>query len=398
MTRDLQALALLPNVGGEEGDGWRNHTAEPPVATALSLWASLFGASARIDDRPASPHTRPAFDWLPDEPGAVAWWSDASAAAPLAGHHWHGPPPDVAARVHDKAFALRHGPTPAALRGIACVLEPSELEDTDAAMATIAAALASWPSELRVGFCLKPRFGSSGRGRIVGRGEQPDTPALRGALPRLARRGGAILEPWLERGIDLSVSFHIGDASAGPPLELLGSLVSLCTAAGVPRGHRGEVDQRGRVHCGSPFDDTAREAAGELALAAFDAGYRGPCGVDAFSFRDQDGLEVLRPTVELNARFTMGIVALGCLRRARRQLREALAIEADMRVGVVVAYQAPGREWREFEPDLVLPIAVLPRADPQRGPAILAAHDPTRLDPIVTALTDAAADGGHDSS
>lgn len=396
MTRSAQTLALLPNLGGEEGDGWRSHAAEPAVANARSLWASLFGARAQIDDRPASPYTRPAFEWLPDEPGALAWWGDASAAAALAGHHWHGPRPDVTAQVHDKAFALRHGPTPAALRGLARVLEPGDLEDADAALATIAATLDSWPSELRVRFCLKPRFGSSGRGRILGHGEQPDTPALRGALPRLARRGGAILEPWLERGIDLSVSFHIGNASTGPPLELLGSLTSLCTATGVPRGHRGEVDQRGRVHCGSPFDDALREAASELALAAFEAGYRGPCGIDAFSFRDRDGLEVLRPTVELNARFTMGIVALGCLRRARPRLREALAIEADMRVGVVVAYQAPGREWREFDPDLVLPIEVCPPADPQRGPAILAARDPTQLDPIVAALANSTADGGRD--
>jgi hypothetical protein len=390
------ALTLLPNLGGEEGDDWRRQAAQPAVASAASLWASLFGASAQIDGRPASPHARPAFDWLPDEAGALAWWSDARAAAELAGQRWHGPPPEVVAQVHDKAFALEHGPTPAALRGIARSFDPDELADADAALAAVAATLESWPSELREHFCLKPRFGSSGRGRCVGRGETPDTPALRGALPRLARCGGAILEPWLDRSVDLSVAFHIGDASAGPPLELLGSLSSICTGAGVPRGHRGEVDQRGRVHCGSRFDDALREAGSELALAAFEAGYRGPCGIDAFSYRSRDGQEVLRPAVELNARFTMGIAVLGCLRRARQALRAALAIEADMRVAVVVAYQAPDRDWREFDAEVVLPIEVCPPVDPERGPAILAAHDAERLDPVVAALAETPANGSPD--
>jgi hypothetical protein len=160
----------------------------------------------------------------------------------------------------------------------------------------------------------------------------------------------------------------------------------------VPRGHRGEVDRRGRVHCGSPFDDALREAGSELTAAAAEAGYRGPCGVDGFAFRDAEGHEILRPTVELNARFTLGIVALGCLRRARTWLREALDIEPEQRVGVLVAYEAPGRDWNELDPevseglDALLPIEICPPADPRRGPAILAARDPARLDAIADAL------------
>ncbi len=58
-----------------------------------------------------------------------------------------------------------------------------------------------------------------------------------------------------------------------------------------------------------------------MALAAQRAGYVGPCGVDAFGFRGPDGEEELRPVVELNARFTLGLVTLGHAQRSFAALR-----------------------------------------------------------------------------
>lgn len=389
-------LRLLPNLGGEEGEAWRRLATEPAVVRAAAVWASLFGASARFGDAAASPHPDPAFDWLPED-GAVAWWGDASAAADpaVAGHRWRGPDPEVAARVHDKAFALQHAAAAPGLRGIARVFEPDELADADAALSAIRRALDAWPAALRKHFCLKPRLGSSGRGRAGGRGDALAAPALRGSFARLAQCGGAILEPWLDRTLDLSVSFHVGEATSGPPLALLGSLVSIMSGAGVPLGHRGEIDHRGRVYSGSLHDDDVRQAGSELAAAAFDEGYRGPCGIDAFAWRDADGQEWLRAAVEFNARFTQGIVALGCLRRARNRLRSELGIEPGMRAGVIVAYDAPPRGWNEFGADLVLPIEVLPARDPLRGPAIVAARDPAVLDEVLHAVVAAP---GHGSA
>jgi hypothetical protein len=385
-------LVLLPNLGGEEGDAWRRSADQPPVAMAASLWASLFGGHARIGERRASPHDEPAFDWLPAQGGAIAWWGGPEAVAALAAHRWLGPDPDAVLRVHDKAFAALHGATPAALRGLALVLGPGDLEDADGAIARIESTVRAWPAPLRERFCLKPRLGSSGRGRVVVRGEAFEAETLRGALPRLARRGGAILEPWLDRRADLSVSFHLSDGASGPPLELLGSLRAICTPGGAPRGHRGELDRRGRVHSGSRFDDALREAACDLVLRAWENGLRGPCGVDALVYRDAGGREALRPIVELNARFTMGIVALGCLRRARARLRDALAIAPDERVGVLVATREAPRDWADFGVDVVLPIPRIPEGDPRRGPAILAARDPADLDPVADALASATAD------
>ena len=130
--------------------------------------------------------------------------------------------------------------------------------DPDAAVSTLRRELDAWPPAMRERFCLKPRLGSSGRGRVRGRGDDVDTPALRGALTRLADRGGAVLEPWLDRTLDLSVSFHLADATSGPPLALLGTLVSVTSGAGLPLGHRGQIDHRGRLYSGAPDDDDVR--------------------------------------------------------------------------------------------------------------------------------------------
>ena len=159
-------LTLLPNLGGEEGDRWRQMRSEPAVASAAALWASLFGRSARVEGSRASPWGEPAFDWLPTD-GAVAWWGDTSATEDptLAGKPWRGAAPQATEAVHDKAFTARNGTPPPALRGVSAVFEPDQLRAPAQAVPRLREALASWPVGWRQAFCLKPRLGSSGRGR-----------------------------------------------------------------------------------------------------------------------------------------------------------------------------------------------------------------------------------------
>jgi len=398
---DTATLTLLANLGAEEGEAWRQAARLPAVARAKSLWGSLFGLGATIDDSPASPHAAPAFGWLPatGEAGVLAWWGDTAAARTpeVSGKTWLGSAPEVTEAIHDKAFALREGTLPSVLRDTVHCFDPDDLKQLDSgadAAEVLRAIVARWPAWLRDRGCLKPRLGSSGRGRFAlgPDGVPHDLAALESALGRLAQRGGAILEPWLQRSIDLSVHFHAREPhdptnpAAGPPLVLLGSLIALCTEAGVPRGHRGEIDHRGRIHCGTRHDDALRDAGSELALAAYEAGYRGPCGIDAFSFLDDQGSEVLRPTVELNARFTMGTVALGCLRRERKRLRKELRVQPEERAHVLVANQPPGGSWQNHGADVFIPIEILPRVAPDLGPAIVASRDPLQLDAIARRL------------
>ena len=175
---------LVANLGAEEERGARTHDAAP-VKSAVRLWRALFDP--------------PAFDWLPGPDGAAAWLNTEAAAAEVAaaGRELFGAPASVVQRVHDKAFALavarREALLPACLRDVITRFEPTLLRDGPRAVSEISRRVAAWPDWAQHHFVLKPRFGSSGRGRVAGRDGVADTPAIRGALPRLADRGGALL-------------------------------------------------------------------------------------------------------------------------------------------------------------------------------------------------------------
>jgi uncharacterized ferritin-like protein (DUF455 family) len=301
----LPRLLLLANLGAEEGERAERAQRAPQPRALTALWRSLW-------DEP------PAFAWLP-RAGAAAWLNDVRAeeAAREAGCALFGAPAHVVRAVHDKAFswrvACRASLAPPLLRAMIAVLEPAELRAPDAVRA-IGARVARWPAWAQRSFILKPRIGTSARGRASG-GSTGDTRWQR-ALPRLADRGGAVLEPWLARSWDASAQLFV---HAGGEVELLGTLAQDVTPAGAPIGHRGAIDASGAISSGLACDAELRDAALHLARAASAAGYRGPCGVDSFGFRDpQSGSEIVRAVVELNARFTLGTVAIGLVARALR--------------------------------------------------------------------------------
>jgi hypothetical protein len=398
---------LIPNLGAEEGAGWdapafdEIQASEPPeqharktaARTAAQLWCALFAADSRClgeaanaPDRFWPPELGPRsaaaiFDWL-DEPDAAIAWLNTPAAAHFARREDRrllGAPPEVVRAVHDKAFchrvALEENLLPAGLDEMIAVLEPELLRDTDAAVAAIEARLASWPAWTGGRFALKPRFGTSGRGRVAG--EAGRVADGRDAFARLADSGGALLEPWLTRTCDLSAQLRV---DSDGQIVLLGTTELLVAGSGLYRGHRGLVDGRGRVTSGSRYDEALREAAVAVAQHAAVAGYRGPCGVDAFAFEAEAGRTELRAAVEFNARFTLGTVAIGLLRRAL----PGLGPERFPRPGELRAFQfqldAPPGGWPDLsDANDVLSIAL---GDPDAGaePALLIADDRTVLD------------------
>ncbi|HKJ23362.1 MAG TPA: hypothetical protein VKB65_00970 [Myxococcota bacterium] len=313
--------------------------AEPAVRAQRRLWRLLFPPDAVLlgdDEPPAERFEGAAFPWIEGD-GVLAWIaSDEAARDPrLAGASLAGAPAEVVRAVHDKAFALAaaraEGLVPPVLRGCLDALEPEALRAPGAADA-VEAAVAAWPAWARERFTLKPRLGTSGRGRVAGRAGRLDRARLGRGLERLAERGGAMLEPWLERTADLSVQMHLGDG-----VTLLGSLEQVVSPAGVFLGHRGEVDSRGRVFSGHADEERLREAAALVGAAARERGYVGPCGLDAFTFVDPedrgesesesaDRRAVLRPVVELNARFTAGTVTVGLVRRVLPRLKRELGL------------------------------------------------------------------------
>lgn len=418
MSTQRDAPWLLPNLGAEEGPGWERMLRAPRVATAAWLFGQLFPADVRLppeyfgqssEDGPtdgALEARRAAFGWLEERRGCIAWLADADARqrAASAGSSFEGPAPDVVADVNDKAFALAEaeaaGFVPRSLRGTSVAFEPDALTDADEAHARITAAVASWPAFAREAFTLKPRHGTSGRGRLDVEGAL-DAGALRSALPGLASRGGAILEPWLEREVDLSAQLHLaaaGDSQAGG-VVLLGTLEQRVSRRGTFLGHRGEIDSRGRVFSGLPDDEDLREAAAAVAGAALRRGYTGPCGVDGFVFRWQDESgewrRTLRPVVELNGRFTMGTVTLGLVRRHTDRIREAQGLRPGDRRAFDLQLDAPRGGWEAACERAGSGAFVAPLDGPGAlRPGILFAR--SRAD-LARAL-DAPAEGGEDRS
>jgi hypothetical protein len=308
-----EADRLIANLGAEEGRSGVAAAARPggDAATLADLWRGLF-----------SP---PAFPWLGGGE-TTAWFNDDAAEQEAGTLPLSGASPAIVRRVHDKGWAVSVARAEKlespALRGLPTCVTSDELRASDAA-ARVANVLAGWPCWARARFTLKPRLGTSGRGRVAGvDGLVSDT--MQGAFERLASQGGGVLEPWLDRLDDASAQLHIASDGA---VALLGTLRIVTTGSGQPKGHRGEFDCQGRVASGIDEEDTLREVAGLVGAHAARAGYHGPCGIDAFAFRSpSDGTRRFRPLVEFNARFTAGTVAVGYIARNLGLLKSELRL------------------------------------------------------------------------
>ena len=311
---------LFPNLGAEEGDGWRRAYSLPKVRETAAWWCTLFrrdstcigvplAASRSLPRELEEDADRAAFSFLENGGSLVPWLSTHEAAklAEAEGLELAAATPEVVLQVHDKAFALRvaerEGLVPAELEGAIEIIEPEVLRHPEQALQRIQRIRAK-------GLVLKPRLGSSGRGRV-----RADAAEARGALDRLAARGGCVIEPWLERTEDLSAQLWIAPSGE---FRILGTLRQELTPSGVWSAHAGVVDAAGAVSSSSRHDEGLRSAAAYLARAAAKAGFYGICGLDAFVFRSSGGAEVLRPVVEFNARFTVGTISIGLVERALR--------------------------------------------------------------------------------
>lgn len=162
---------------------------------------------------------------------------------------------------------------------------------------------------------LKAAFGTAGRGarRVSGALSAADQRWLEAALARAP----VVVEPWLDRVLDLS--FH-GDVEADGAVRFAGVTRFFTTAGGRYLGtwagswSRGldpeiarflQADGRDRRW----LERVARAAVAHAGAAAAARGHRGAFGVDALVHRTPAGLR-LRPLVELNPRVTMGRLAL----------------------------------------------------------------------------------------
>ena len=145
---------------------------------------------------------------------------------------------------------------------------------------------------------LKHPFGVSGRERMVGRRGIISESARGWAKKRLNQGWNLVFEPWVEK-ID-ECSFHFQLETDGQ-VRGVGQTQLLTASAGVHCGNRVGLPIAGPEH----LESVAREAAEHVA----NLGYRGPLGVDSFLGKLGEK-SVLRPIVELNARYSFGRLAL----------------------------------------------------------------------------------------
>ena len=145
----------------------------------------------------------------------------------------------------------------------------------------------------------KAPWTAAGRDRCHGDGAP--TTEQRTRIGRLLETFGAlVLEPWMERIVDVGVC-----ATVAPD-----GLVSAHPAHGLVTDKRGGF--LGIDLAGPPLEPSERDQLATMVAAAgaalCDRGYAGPFAVDAFAYRHQ-GERKFHPLCEINARFSFGWIA-----------------------------------------------------------------------------------------
>lgn len=154
---------------------------------------------------------------------------------------------------------------------------------------------------------VKAPLSASGRDRYIEREGTglTDSKARRTVERLFDRHGPLLLEPWMDRVADYSVSALLTQDE----LRVVGI-------------HGQRVDRKGqfagidlRPNISKEDRDRLLETVEAVAAALRRAGYVGPFGIDAWSYRREDGVVVLNPLGEINARMTFGLVAWAWMER-----------------------------------------------------------------------------------
>ncbi|MGE5196037.1 MAG: hypothetical protein ACM3JI_01750 [Anaerolineae bacterium] len=155
---------------------------------------------------------------------------------------------------------------------------------------------------------LKTCFGVSGKGHLIlEKSESTTSPRVRSFLNKeFGEQLPVIAEPWVSRLLDFSTQWMVHSQQHIQELGAVlckntskGSYVS--TIAGSPQKLFGS---------NLSYLEEHRNIAKDILKKMARLGYFGPVGIDAMLYVAPDGQTVLQPIVEINARKTMGWVAL----------------------------------------------------------------------------------------
>lgn len=162
---------------------------------------------------------------------------------------------------------------------------------------------------------IKIPFSTSGQGRRRVFDGVLDDATEKWMLHALARSGELLVEPWLERVVDLSVQLRID--SSGVEVEGISRFFTSpggrYRGAWIGRWDRSVAAELRQVLLAKADGPSMVERLQQVGLSLGEQlaadGYRGPFGVDAMLYRGRDGL-LMKPVVELNPRHTMGFISL----------------------------------------------------------------------------------------
>ena len=205
---------------------------------------------------------------------------------------------------------------------------------------------------------VKPVFGGSGYGfRVLKNRGQWNIERSR--IERLCRGGGVIVEPWLRRKYDLSTSTKISRDGAVGAVTFQRQWVN-----GFGAWYGSYCDPTDPVvsRWKDQLETATRAAAAEVARE----GYFGPVGFDSFVYGER-GKEHLAAVIEINARYTMGMLA--------QEIRSILSLKGPMVVRSIGRKKCVLPEtmetWStvcdEFAYDATRKIGVLPLTPPRIG-------------------------------
>jgi hypothetical protein len=169
----------------------------------------------------------------------------------------------------------------------------------------------STDTQRRYDWVLKAEFGMAGREAIRGTGPLTDPRAIGWVNKRLARSGVVVVEPWLHSQTEASLHFDI--PLNGEPV-FMGIVGLTADGTGTYRSSRvGDSTVAERF-------SAAIAVGAEVAARLQRLGYWGPLGLDVMDYAtpSSGSTNGLRPLQDLNARWTMGRLALEWWRREGR--------------------------------------------------------------------------------
>ena len=183
------------------------------------------------------------------------------------------------------------------------------LDEFAAVIANSAHQFGDRPEEHR--WVIKANFGMAARERLLGHGRQMSESHLGWIQRRLVADGCVFFEPWLPIRAEVGLQFTVPPRGDGLPRPD-GITPLLTDASGGYRGSHFSLDVSVPREWQSAVEDAHRAATRLQEL-----GYFGPLGIDAAQHELPRGEVVVRPLQDINARFTMGRLALGFRRLLR---------------------------------------------------------------------------------